>query len=328
MSAHTFGLWSFPLVLGAFLPLCSPQLEPTAPDIATPMAALWSEPANLAERDLYFGEWGAEHAPPRNATYTFVRLKEGGANPGMVVRDPIGREWNVKQAIHTDQGAEGPVEVVLSRVLSAIGYHQPPVYYLPSFAVKDAWGTKTVAGGRFRLRHPALTERADWWFQKNPFVGTKPFEGLLVTLMIFKSSDLKNTNNSLYEYRNGDLVEQWYVVRDLGAALGETGRFAPYRNNADVFERQRFILDVRNGFVAFDYHGFHQELFRDRITADDVRWACKRLDGLGYEQWADAFRAGGYEPAVADRFIRKLRATVAEGLQVSAAAGNSRSERR
>jgi hypothetical protein len=246
----------------------------------------------------------------------------------MVVRDQLGREWNVKQPIYTNQGAEGPVEVVLSRVLSAIGYRQPPVYYLPSFTVKDAWKTQVVAGGRFRLRHPTLKERGDWWFQKNPFVGTRPFEGLLVTLLMFRSTDLKNSNNSIYQHRTGDLVEQWYVVRDLGSALGETGRFAPFRNDPDRFERQRFILDVRNGLVRFDYHGFHQELFRDRIRAEDVRWACELLDGLSHDQWSDAFRAGGYEPAVADRFIRKLRATIADGLQVGRSDDASMSERR
>ena len=43
-------------------------------------------------------------------------------------------------------------------------------------------------------------------------------------LMMFNSTDLKNTNNSLYEHRDGDLVEQWYVARDVGSALGDTQR--------------------------------------------------------------------------------------------------------
>jgi hypothetical protein len=45
----------------------------------------------------------------------------------LTVRDPQGREWHVKQPPHTEQSAEGPVEIVLSRVLSAVGCHQPPV---------------------------------------------------------------------------------------------------------------------------------------------------------------------------------------------------------
>jgi hypothetical protein len=57
------------------------------------------------------------------------------------------------------------------------------------------------------------------------------------------------------------------------------------------------------------------------------RTACELLGGLDNKQWSDVFRAGGDDPAVADRFIRKLHATIAEGLQVAAATG-ARSERR
>lgn len=320
MTAHAVVLWTFPVVLASFMPLCTPRVSPVLPDRPTPLRALWTAPTNLQDRDLLYGEWGRQSAPHPSDTYQFVRYKERGVNPGVVVSDSQGREWTVKQPIHTSQGDEGPVEVVLSRVLWAIGYHQPPVFYLRSFTMQDAWGTRVVPGGRFRLRTPALKEVGAWSWQRNPFVGTRPHEGLLVTLLIFRSSDLKNANNSLYEYRHGDLVEPRYVVRDLGAALGETGRFAPFRNDPELFARQRFILDVRNGFVRFDYRGFHEELVRERITPDDVRWACALLNGLGRAQWADAFRAGGYEPAVADRFIAKLQATVAEGLQVSAVA--------
>src|SRR5437762_5655586 len=64
---------------------------------------------------------------------------------------------------------------------------------------------------------------------QNPFVGTRPYQGLLVILLMFNSSDLKNTNNTLYEV--GDAIRHWYVVRDLGAALGETARLMPTAAN-------------------------------------------------------------------------------------------------
>jgi len=45
-----------------------------------------------------------------------------------------------------------------------------------------------------------------------------------VTLLLFNSFDLKNSNKSLYDVRRSDnRIERWYVVRDLGAALGKTG---------------------------------------------------------------------------------------------------------
>ena len=52
----------------------------------------------------------------------------------------------------------------------------------------------------------------------------------------------------------------------------------------------------------------------ENITPADVRWICQRLDRLTDRQWQEAFRAAGYEREVADRFIRKVKQKVAEGL--------------
>jgi hypothetical protein len=130
---------------------------------------------------------------------------------------------------------------------------------------------------------------------------------------MFNSTDLKNSNNTLYERRNGDHVERWYVVRDIGAALGDTNRFAPRKGHPDAFERHPFVLGVRNGYVDFANRGWYQALIRERITPDDVAWASDLLAGLSDRQWRDAFRAGGYEPEVADRFIRKLQEKIRQG---------------
>jgi hypothetical protein len=268
---------------------------------------------DLADRDLMYGPWGPERSPDPSATYTFVETKKGGVNPEMTVRDPLGREWKIKQAPMDGRNAEGPVEVVLSRVLSAVGYHQPPVYFLPSFMLHDGARTYRTDGGRFRLKDRTLTDRGEWSWHHNPFVGTRPYQGLLVILAMFNSSDLKNSNNSLYEHRTADTVERWYVVRDLGTALGSTGRFAPLRGDADTFTRLGFIRGVEHGYVRFDYHGWHQELFRERLTPADVRWAAALLGRLTREQWDEAFRAGGYDAATAGRFITRLLEKVEEG---------------
>jgi len=245
-----------------------------------------------------------------------VRPKSSGVNPGMVVTDPEGREWHVKQGLEHHSGAEGPVEVVLSRVLSAIGYHQPPVYYLPSFSLRDATGVHGSPGGRFRLESAVMKNRGDWSWQQNPFVGMRPYQGLLVILLMFNSSDLKNSNNTLYDVTQDGRTEQWYVVRDLGTALGDSGRFAPTRSDPERFARNRFITGVNGEFVEFDYHGFHQELIRDRIRPVDVEWASSLMARLSAQQWQDAFRAGGYDPETANRFIQTLRARIAQGREI------------
>src|SRR5205814_4652573 len=136
-----------------------------------------------------------------------------GTSPGMTVVDPVGRTWHVKQ------GREGPPEVVVSRILSAVGYHQPPVYFLPSFSIVKAGIVRMEPGGRFRLSVQGLTHRGHWIWEKSPFVGTPPYQGLLVVLVILNSADLKNVNNTVYDVTGHGDVRRWFVVRDLGTSL-------------------------------------------------------------------------------------------------------------
>ena len=103
-------------------------------------ASMWVEPTDLASRDLFHGPWGAENAPDPKGVYTLVERKHTGVNLGMTVKDDKGREWSVKQPFPGSLDSEAPVEVVVSRLLSAIGYHQPPVYFLPAFTLKDDLG--------------------------------------------------------------------------------------------------------------------------------------------------------------------------------------------
>lgn len=298
------------ITLTACVRIKAPATRPTAGE---PGASLWSAPTDLRARDLFHGPWGVEHAPDPVATYTFVRTKRTGVNPGLTVADPQGREWSVKQGNPGGADLEGPVEVALSRLLSAIGYHQPPVYFLPAFTLKDDWGTHTERGGRFRLETGALTERSSWAWEENPFVGTRSYQGLLALLMMFNSTDLKNSNNTLYEYRRGNQIERWYVVRDLGAALGDTNRLAPLKGHIGAFERHPFILGVSDGHVEFAYDGWYAKLVQDRIRPSDVAWASDLLAQLSDRQWRDAFRAGNYPPDVAERFIGKLREKIQAG---------------
>src|SRR5437899_12932328 len=112
------------LLLTIYLPFCAAAVKPTgAPSMTQKsMAEFWVQPKNLAAADTYYGPWGDKHAPDSKAVYTFVATKTHGNSPGLTVRGPDGVEWSVKQ------GREGPVEVTLSRVLTAVGYHQPPGY--------------------------------------------------------------------------------------------------------------------------------------------------------------------------------------------------------
>jgi hypothetical protein len=279
---------------------------------------LWEPPKDLARRDLFYGPWGARAQPDPRAVYTFVRRKTAGTNPGVVVRDPQGREWHIKQPPKSGNHPEGPVEVVLSRVLSSIGYYQPPVYYVPSFLMKDRKGTHTEPGGRFRLHEASLREAGNWSWDDPLVKGSRPYNGLLVILAAFNSWDLKQSNNSIYDVQRNGRTERWYMVRDLGGALGDEGRLRSTRNDIGKFESRGFIDGLSGGYVEFDYDGKRPDLYRRRITVADVRWATGLLAGLDDRQWRDAFRAGGYPADLSDRFIQKIKANILQGQQLAA----------
>ncbi len=211
------------IFLSAFLAVtCSgcaaPLMRSTLAGPPTPaqLSELWEEPNDLAKRNLFDGPWGMELAPDPTATYAFVSAKTDGVSPGFAVTDEHGMEWSVKQ------GLEARVEVVMSRVLSAVGYHQPPVYYLPRWTISGGPSSGVQSEARFRPKHTVLKDAGEWSWQQNPFVGTRPYNGLRVLMMILNQSDLKNSNNTLYEVAEpravGSAAHRWYVVRDIGTA--------------------------------------------------------------------------------------------------------------
>ena len=100
---------------------------------------------------------------------------------------------------------------------------------------------------------------------------------------------------------------------ELSTTISAARSAAP-RGDPELFEQRPFLLPSSGRFARFDYRGWHRELVRDRITHEDVSWAMTWLSALSDRQWRDAFRAGDYPAAEAERFIRKLRQGVAEGL--------------
>jgi hypothetical protein len=103
------------------------------------------------------------------------------------------------------------------------------------------------------------------------------------------------------------------VARDLGQTFGRTGVVDAPRGDPAVFEQTPFIKGVVGGKVEFDYRGRHKALFQN-LTPADVRWICTHLGRLTDKQWQDTFRAAGFAKPIADRFIRRMKQKIAEGL--------------
>lgn len=274
------------------------------------LAELWVEP-EAGGRDLFNGVGGARLAPSAEVTYTVLEVKKGGFSDGYTVLDPRKRQWSTKLY------PEARTEVVASRILWGVGYHQPPAYALEGWQAKGTKSENPQPVARFREEKPdfhGLSEMQEWSYFENPFVGTRQLNGLIALNVMLGNSDLKDGNNMLYTLSAPvEGARRWYVARDLGQSFGRTGLLDAVRDDVDVFDSTPFIKGVENGIVQFEYRGLNGQLLKN-ITPADVRWICTRLAKLTDAQWSDAFRAGGYATPTAQRYIRRMKLRIAEGL--------------
>lgn len=307
-----------PLTPGTWLPTlsvalvlvaaCAPAMRRTAdgPLRRADVAQLWMQP-DIASRDLFYGPGGPRGAPVTTTPFKVVEFDGAGNSVGYEVRDADGRPWKVKL------GEEVQPEIVASRLLWAIGFHQPPMYYVGNAHLDGGRPEDSGQPARLRAEYGYKTE-GEWSWHENPFVGTRELKGLLVANLILNNWDIKPSQNRIFVVDNpGRGPARRFVVQDLGAALGKTAWPTGNRNDVEGFEAQNLVKRVANGVVEFDYEARHTELFKD-ITPADVLWTCRLLARLADRQWNDAFRAAGYRPEISQRFIAKLKSKVQEGL--------------
>ena len=305
------------VILAAFVGTSSQSLA-TQSVIPDKVAELWQAPDDIGSRDLFYGVGGAATAPQAAAPFTWISTDKTGFSPGFEVRGSDGRTWSVKL------GPEAQTEVATSRILWALGYHQPPTYYLKSWQLSGGPGGQQPAA-RFRRDPEGAKVIGDWSWSKNDFLDTQPFRGLIVANILLNSWDWKTSNNKIYQLADGT---RRFVVRDLGASLGKTssskllwtipirGMGQGSRNDIAHFESQGFIKRIGENEVEFDFDTIYGSVV-DRVRPADVRWMAELTSRLTDEQWDAAFRAADYSPDVRARFIRKIKAKIAEGLAVS-----------
>ena len=299
----------------------------------TPHPVLWSDPGDVAHKDLFFGQGGEKHQP--KPPFTFEDENKSGSNPKFHVHDADGKKWDVKV------GEEPRPEVASSRLLWAVGYFTQDDYLLPSAHIDglrigrksaDIHG-EDIAFARFARKPGGQYRIGHWKWTENPFLATEEYDGLRVMMALINNWDLKDDNNDVYQDDKAD--RQIFFARDIGASFGTNGLSwtrGRSKGNLGSFKGSKFI--IRNdgrmvdfgtpaaptahlaktfGFDMHDYvvrHGM--ENIGHNIPLEHVRWIAKYLKQLTHQQIVDAFRAGDFPPDVQAEYVGIVESRIAE----------------
>ena len=117
--------------------LGSPVRQP-APQVA--FLELWNEPKDIAERNLLWGSSRAGRCAVEERRVHCNGPRQDGIQQGLRRPRPDGREWDIKV------GKEVQPEIVLSRILWALGYYQPETYYVTGWQLAGSWEVRGRAG--------------------------------------------------------------------------------------------------------------------------------------------------------------------------------------
>jgi len=265
---------------------------------------LWSEPKDIASRDLYLGP-GGESMKPDLSKVTFIEDVTRGYSKRFRVRDGSGREWIAKM------GKEAQPETAAIRIIYAAGYFTDATYLAPSVEIE---GKGTFTNVEFKAR-PKDVKRVDHWdWEENPFVGTKEFQGLKVLMLLLDNWDLKTSNDRVLLARDDATGsnELRYTVSDMGATFGKTGgAITRSRNRPKDYVKAKFVSKVRGDMVEFHYHGKKSRITHD-ITVAQAKWLGNILTQLSDQQISDAFRAANYSPEEIQSLTQALRSRINE----------------
>lgn len=270
------------------LPLSAVEANQKKKKVPRGVPVLWTSPANINSRNLRLGPGGSAMQPDLQSI-TFLEEDKGGySGTKYRIRDGGGREWVAKI------GKEAQSETAAVRLLWSVGYETEINYLVPRLTIP---GKGTFEDVRLEAR-PAWEKRFDeWQWEANPFVGTRPFQGLKVMMLLLENWDIKDSNNEVIQVKGTNKLR--YVVSDLGATFGKTGglpilwSITRSRNNPEDYEKAKFVEGVEGNRVKFRYSGKKKDIF-ENITVADARWLGSLLSRLSRAQIRDAFRAANY----------------------------------
>lgn len=297
-------------------------------------AVLWSEPKDIASRDLFYGPGGRAHEP--HTTFTFIKEDLSGTNPKFDVRDENGVRWRVKL------GPEARPETVASRLLWAVGYFANEDYFLPDLKVENIKRLKrgqnlvgpdgTMHNVRLKRYLKDEKKTGNWHWRENPFSGTRELNGLRVMMALINNWDLKDENNSIYEEKGyGGNSRFRYMVSDLGSSFGTTGLSFPHsrsKGNLSAYSDSKFIEHIGQSYVDFNvptrpsqWNLVNPKEYSSRmrlrwighhIPLADARWIGQLLSQLSKDQIRQAFQAADYSPDEVDRYVNVLQKRISQ----------------
>jgi hypothetical protein len=298
-------------------------------------AVLWRNPGDIRALDLFYGPGGKKLEPKLPVTFKKEDMK--GTSPKFEVVDAAGTKWKAKL------GPEARPETVASRLLWAVGYGANVNYFFPVLKVEGLpsqlqRGQEFVTPGSevkaVRLQiHPGdeKKEKEDWSWQKNPFTGTREFNGLRVMMALINNWDLTDNNNASYTDPSNSRVEV-YEVTDVGASFGKTGKSYSEKmskGNLKAYVHSKFISKVTKKYVDLNFpthppfiytlfeprtwwHQLHQRWIGKHIPRADAKWIGSLLAQLSPQQIRDAFRAGGYTPKEIEAYATAVESRIAQ----------------
>ena len=297
-------------------------------------AVLWSEPADMSTRNLYYGPGGEEHQP--HGPFTFEKEDVKGSSPKFVVRDRDGVKWKVKL------GPEAQPEIPANRLVWAIGYFANEDYLIPVLRVENMpaqleRGQKLVSpdgsmvNARLKRYLEGEKKAENWQWKQNPFVGTREFNGLRVMMALVNNWDLKDINNGVFAEKAPDGLKRVFMVSDLGSTFATAGRDWPLvkaKGNFDEYNGSRFIRQTTAETVDFEvparpsffigvvpkeyFYRLKLRWIGRNIPRADARWVGQLLAHLSPEQIRDAFRAAGYGPGDVEGFAKVIEHRIAQ----------------
>jgi hypothetical protein len=278
---------------------------------------IWRDPGAIETRDLFWGSGSEARAP--KPPFTFVEENQKGTVAKVVAKDASGDLWDVKLA-----GEEAHPEVVANRLLWALGYPVQEMYFVHEGVIQGLKDMKRSSptlksdgrfmAARFRRRDPAVKEAGGWAFDATPFSGRQELSGLIILMALINNWDTAtDTNKEILQVTTpGGVVEQWYIVQDLGASFG---RFkgpsgTPIKWTLAEFQKDNLIASVDGNTIVLNYPAFGTP--PTRIPIEHARWFADLAGRLTDVQMRAAFKAGGATEAEVQGFTEKLQAKLAE----------------